>query len=234
MTPLVFLPGFDGDASLREEFTAELSKRHPLRAVSYPNRALGSIDGYRAHAMAQAPVDWRPLLVAESFSGLVAARWASVDPRVRGLVLCGAFARNPVGGAAAFGASFPGFVKAGPALWSPVARASGNARRIRWASGLTRALGELRDDVVSERLRLIASEDAGPTLAALRIPVLVVNFDSDLVVGSTARAHLAGVCHNAHVLDVPGPHFALETRPRECAAAIGERIRRVFPEAPQG
>jgi hypothetical protein len=234
MTPLVFLPGFDGDATLRQEFTAELAKAHAVRPVSYPNRALGSIDGYRAHAMGETPVDWHPVVIAESFSGLVAACWASVDPRVRGVVLCGAFARNPVGGAAAFGASFPGLVKAGPALWSPVARVSGNARRIRWADGLTQALGTLRDDVVSERLRLIASEDAGALLGSLRIPVLVVNFGSDLVVRTAARAHLAGVCHNAHVLDLPGPHFALETRPRECAAAIGERIRALFPQASRG
>ena len=65
--------------------------------MSYPRHPLGSLAAYRDHAMAEMPVDWRPVLVAESFSGLVAARWASVDVRVRGLVLCAGFARNPVG-----------------------------------------------------------------------------------------------------------------------------------------
>ena len=234
MTPVVFLPGFDGDAALRGEFTAALAATRPVRAIGYPNRPLGSLDAYRTHAMGETPVDWRPVVVAESFSGLVAARWAAVDARVRGLVLCAAFARNPVGGAAAFGASFPGLVKAGPSLWGPVARASGDERRRRWSASLARAMGRMRDDVVVERLRLIETEDAGPHLASLRIPILVVNFESDLVVGAAARAHLARVCDNAAVLDLPGPHFALETRPRECAAAIAARLAGLLPDPPQG
>lgn len=228
MTPAVFLPGFDGDAALRGDFVAALGIRRPVRAVSYPNRRLASLDGYRAHAMAEVPVDWRPVLVAESFSGLVAARWAAEDPRIRGLVLCAAFARNPVGGAASLGASFPRLVKAGPSLWSPLARASGDPRRQRWAAGLTHAMAALRDDVVAERLRLIATQDVGDALAALRVPVLLVHFDSDLVIGASARAHLASVCDNARVLNLPGPHFALETRPRECA----EAIEPLFPAPP--
>ena len=87
MSQLVFLPGFDGDAQLRREFLDALAARHQVRAVSYPNRALGSLDGYRDHAMAQVPVDWKPVLVAESFSGLVAARWAAQDPHVAAIVL---------------------------------------------------------------------------------------------------------------------------------------------------
>ena len=231
MTPVVFLPGFDGDAALRHEFVAELARHRPVRAVSYPNRMLGSLDAYRAHAMAEAPVDWRPVLVAESFGGLVAARWAALDPRVRALVLCGSFARNPVGAAAALGAAWPGLVKLGPVLWGPVARASGNARRIRWADGFARSLGELRDDVVAERLALIAGEDAAPGLARLAIPLVLVQFDSDRVVGRAARAHLEAACHNARVLKLPGPHFALETRPRETAAAIEAELARLLPPA---
>ena len=79
MSQIVFLPGFDGDASLRGEFVAELAKRHSVRAISYPNRPLGSLDEYRAQAMSEVPVDWNPVLIAESFGGLVVARWASID-----------------------------------------------------------------------------------------------------------------------------------------------------------
>jgi pimeloyl-ACP methyl ester carboxylesterase len=230
MTPIVFLPGFDGDALLRQDFTAELGRHHPVRGVSYPNARLGTLDAYRAHAMAQVPVDWEPFLVAESFSGLVAARWASVDPRVRGIALCGSFARNPVSFAAGLGASLPGLVKLTPWLSVPFARASGDALRVRWSDAYTRSLAALDDDVIAERLRLIAGEDVGPLLARLRIPVIVVRFEADRVVGAGAQAHLESVCHNADVLRLPGPHFAIETKPRECAQAIGERIRALAPK----
>jgi pimeloyl-ACP methyl ester carboxylesterase len=230
MTPIVFLPGFDGDARLRQDFMDELGRQHRVRGVSYPNRKLGSLDAYRVHAMSLMPVDWEPVLVAESFGGLVAARWASVDSRVKGLVLCGGFARNPVSFAAGLGASLPGLAKLTPWLSAPMARASGDPLRARWSTELTRSLAALGNDVVAERLRLIAMEDVGPILARLRIPVILVRFDGDQVVGRAAQAHLESVCHNGAVLRLPGPHFAIETRPRECAQAIGERIRALAPK----
>ena len=220
MSQIVFLPGFDGDAELRREFLDALAVNHQVRAVSYPNRALGSLDAYREHAMGEMPVDWGPVVVAESFSGLVAARWAAMDSRVRALILCGSFVRNPVGPAAAVGASLPAFVKLGQVLMGPMAWASGDARRLRWGAGLARALSGLGDDVVAERLRLIASEDVGAHLGQLRIPTIVVHFTSDSVIGPLARAQLESACRNPRVVRVEGPHFAIATRPRECAAAI--------------
>ena len=229
MSRIVFLPGFDGHAELRSDFVDALSAAREVQAVSYPNRRLGTLDAYRAHAMAQVPVDWKPVLVAESFSGLVAARWAGIDSRVAALVLCASFARNPVGYAASLGAAIPSLVKLGAGLMGPVARASGDAMRVKWQAGLHRSLGALDDDVVTERLRLIAVEDVSAELASLRVPLVVVHFEGDHVIGRAARDHLESVCHNAHVLRLPGPHFAIETRPRECAEAIGERLRAIFP-----
>jgi len=224
MSQVVFLPGFDGAASLRREFLDALAARHEVRAVTYPNRAMGSLDAYREHAMAQAPVDWKPVLVAESFSGLVAARWAAMDSRVAGLVLCAAFARNPVGPMAALGAVLPALVKMGPGLMGPFAWISGDERRSRWGAGLAGALASLDDDVVAERFALIAREDVSRELSSLRIPVVLVHFGSDHVIGPFARAHLEAACHRPRLLRLEGPHFALETRPAECAAAIGAAL----------
>ena len=70
-----------------------------------------------------------------------------------------------------------------------------------------------------------------PELQALRIPIVLLQFDRDEVVGSAARSELEAVCRNAHVVRFPGPHFALEVRPRECAEAIGAKIRSLFGEA---
>ncbi|HET7731132.1 MAG TPA: alpha/beta fold hydrolase [Usitatibacter sp.] len=227
MSRLVFLPGFDGAGELRKDFTGALAPRHEVRVVSYPRAPLGSLDRYREHAMAHVPVDWGPVLVAESFSGLVAAHWAAMDPRVAGLVLVATFARNPVGEAARLGAAWPGLVKIGPSFLGMLTGSSDALRR-RWSSGLSRAMAALPDEVVSERLRLIAREDTGPLLAGLKVPKLIVHFDSDIVIGAAARAYLEAVCHNAQVLRLPGPHFAIETRPRECAEAIGGRIHAMF------
>jgi pimeloyl-[acyl-carrier protein] methyl ester esterase len=229
MSQVVFLPGFDGEARLRGDFLEALARRNEVRAVSYPQSVLGSLDQYLVHAMGQAPVDWNPVLVAESFSGLVAARWASLDARVRALVLCGSFARNPVGHAASLGASWPSLAKLGPAFFGLIARASDDPARSRWAADLARSLEALPGKVVAERLRIIAAEDVGAALGSLRIPVVIVQFDADVVIGRLAREHLESVCHNAHVLRLPGPHFALEMLPAQCAEAIDTHLRSLFP-----
>jgi pimeloyl-[acyl-carrier protein] methyl ester esterase len=228
--PIVFLPGFDGDAPLRKDFMDALGQHHAVMGVSYPNRPLGTLDAYRTHAMAHVPVDWKPVLIGESFGGLIAARWAALDPRVCGVVLCASFARNPVSVAADLGAAVPGLVKLAPRLTVPFALASRDPLRARWSNGFTRSLSALRNEVVAERLRLIAEEDVGPLLSGMRVPIVVVQFEADEIVGRAARDHLESVCHNAQVVRLPGPHFAIETRPRECARAIGERIRTLTPK----
>lgn len=229
MSRIVFMPGFDGEASLRRDFLSALGRGNEVAAVSYANRPLGTLDEYRVHAMSQVPVDWKPVLVAESFSGLVAARWASIDSRVRALVLCGSFARNPMGPAAELGASWPELVKLGPSLMNPAVQLSSDPARRRWSAELARTVASLRGDVVAERLRLIAAEDVGALLLAMTLPVVLVQFEEDLVIRAPARAHLESVCPGSHVVRIAGPHFALETRPTECAEAISRALAAVLP-----
>lgn len=226
---LVFLPGFDGVPELRRPFLAALARAVKVRPVRYPPYPLGTLDEYRRYAAVEAQGEAALVLVAESFSGLVAARWAARDPRVAAIVLCGCFARNPVGYAANLGAMLPGITKLGPRVCNVFASKPANAVHREWAEGLVTALRSMRDEVVAERLRLIANEDVGADLATLRIPIVLLQFERDLVIPERARKALEAVCHNAAIVSFPGPHFALEVHPAECAAAIVERLRAHFP-----
>jgi pimeloyl-ACP methyl ester carboxylesterase len=223
---ILFLPGFDGAAGLREPFLAGLRADHRARGVAYPNRPLHSLNGYCRHVAAQVAPDARVIVVAESFSGLVAARWAWKDPHVEALVLCGGFARNPMPWATSLGASLPGLVRFGAHFLTPPPGHRDPVRQ-QWSKNLSQTLRGLDDAVIGERLRLIANEDVRTELRALTIPVVLVQFDDDRVIGSRARGELEEVCHNAEVIRFPGPHFAIETLPRECAAAIGARLRSI-------
>jgi pimeloyl-ACP methyl ester carboxylesterase len=228
-TEIVFLPGFDGVAELREPFVKALhSRAHPARGIGYPDRPLGSLNGYARFAASQLGQESRPVLVAESFSGLVAARWAAQDPHVAGLVLCGSFAKTPVPWAA-LGASMPAMAQFLAANFlAPLPFASPDPARRQWAVALTTALRSMPRDVLAERLRLIAGEDVSRDLESLRVPVVIAHFDEDIVIGARARGHLESVCHNADVVRIAGPHFAIETRPRESAAALLPRIAAMF------
>ncbi|HEX6634019.1 MAG TPA: alpha/beta fold hydrolase [Usitatibacter sp.] len=225
---ILFLPGFDGNATLREPFVAALNAHHPARAIGYPNATLGSLRGYCRYAAAQASEDARHILVAESFSGLVAARWAATDPHVEAVVLCASFARNPVRWLASVGAALPEIVRLGAKLLRAIPPATRDPRHLEWSREFNDTILALDDAVIAERLRIIADEDVSRELAGLRIPIVLLQFDGDQVVGMRARRELESVCRNAEVVRIPGPHYALEIRPRECAEAIGQRIRTLF------
>ena len=227
-TEIVFLPGFDGAAELRAEFLTALREHYPARAVGYPNRKLGTLNGYARFAAEQLGADSRPLLVAESFSGLVAARWASNDVHVAGLVLCGAFARSPVPWVS-LAASFPSLAQF--FIVNPAGLASRDPARRRWGQALDGVIRSLDPEVIAERLRLIATEDVSAELSALRVPIVLMQFDQDLVIGAGARDELEAACPNARVVRFPGPHFAIETRPRETAAALREPVAAFFQDA---
>jgi pimeloyl-ACP methyl ester carboxylesterase len=225
---IVFMPGFDGVAELRDEFVRELGTIAPARAIGYPNRKFENLNGYARFAASQVSPDSRPVVVAESFSGLVAARWAAQDPHVAGLVLCGAFARSPVPWAS-LGASWPAMAQFfGANYVSPMAYMSGDVARRRWSQALSTAIASLNKDVVAERLRIIAVDDVSAELRALRIPILVAQFQDDLVIGAEAHSLLVGACVEPRVVRIPGPHFAIETKPRETAAALRGAIATLF------
>ncbi|HST01070.1 MAG TPA: alpha/beta fold hydrolase [Usitatibacter sp.] len=227
-TEIVFLPGFDGDASLRAPFIAALGERRPARAIGYPNRPLGSLNGYARFVASEVNSESRPVVIAESFGGLVAARWAANDPHVAGIVLCGAFARSPVA-LAALGARLPSISQfLGSHFLNPIGIMPLDPARRRWSQGLSHAVASLQRDVIAERLRLIAEEDVSRELSSLRIPIIVVEFADDLVVGRSSTAHLASCCASPVRVRLDGPHFAIETRPRESAEALAPRIDPLF------
>jgi pimeloyl-ACP methyl ester carboxylesterase len=230
-TELIFLPGFDGRADLRAEFIAALAERHRARGLSYPNATLETLSGYARHVAALVPSTSRPVLIAESFSGLVAAQWAARDPHVAGLVLCGAFARNPIPWTM-LGATLPSMAQFfGAHLLAPWGMSARDEMRRKWSQGLSEAVAALERGVIAERLRIIAEEDVSRQLSSLRIPVILVHFDHDLVIGASSRRVLEAACPGAAIVKVHGPHFAIETRPRESAAAILEQVTPLFGAA---
>src|SRR6185436_12992452 len=130
------------------EFVEALRAVAPARAIGYPNKALDTLNGYARFAASQVAPESRPVLVAESFSGLVAARWAAQDPHVAAIVLCGAFARNPIpwSGVAASMPATAQFL--GANLVNPMTYFSGDPARRRWSQALKTAMRSLHNDVV--------------------------------------------------------------------------------------
>ena len=157
------------------------------------------------------------------------------DPRVAALVLCGCFARNPVG------------VRREPRRDAALAHEAGPARRAArsprspresrstgaWSDGLVKALRSMRDEVVAERLRLIAARGrARRARARCASRWCCCSSTRDLVIARAragrARGGLSQCRHRAH----PRPPFRARDRsPRECARGDPRAAAHPLPDA---
>ena len=227
-TEILFLPGFDGVAELRSEFVQALGAIAPARAIDYPNKPLSTLNGYARFAASQISAESRPVVIAESFSGLVAARWAAQDPHVAALVLCAGFVRNPVA-LSGLGASMPAAAQFfGANFMNPMSYLSGDPARLRWSQALGTAIRSLHRDVVAERLRLISTEDVTSELGSLRVPIVLAQFQDDSVIGADHREELETACGDPRIVRVAGPHFNIEIRPLMVAEAIKPQLANLF------
>ena len=213
------LPGMDGTGEL---FSALVSSCppgfEPIRLRYAPDRFESAEDLLAEIDDAVPPIP--TVLVAESFSGGVAIRFAAQHPqRVKALVLCNAFVDPPA----------PSIALLVP--WSFVMRFRPSPRLVRRclvgaeASPATveqvcGAIRRVRPRVLAYRLRAILTEDSKSFAARLNVPVLYLRGTEDAIVSGRAVRRVLHVIPAARLAEIAGPHLLLQTKPEESWAAI--------------
>src|SRR5438552_17474544 len=97
-TPLriVLLPGLHGSDELAAPLLAQIPASFQARVVMYPKSRPYSYESLLKVLQDQIPQDEPALLIAESFSGPMAIRYAAARPdHVRGIVLSASFILPP-------------------------------------------------------------------------------------------------------------------------------------------
>jgi pimeloyl-ACP methyl ester carboxylesterase len=230
---LLLLPGMDGTGEFFDAFVKALHTVDPdisTVVVRYPtHQPLGYAD-LEAIARAAIPSDGDYLLLGESFSGPIAiALAAAAPPRLKGLVLCASFARNP-------GPTTPGLHRlfTSARRWLPMALAPvrlmghlvlGRFSTRELRAALARSLTLVAAPVLRHRLREVMDVDATAQLKAVPVPLLYLRASFDRVVPPQASAHVAANHTNAQIVEIDAPHFLLQARPDESARAVGAFIR---------
>lgn len=218
---ILFLPGLDGEPFLRQAFLDALRESFPVTPLAYPNEKLGGMAEYVEKLSHGRVAKGGFILIGESFGALPAIRWAATDKRVRGLVLCGGFVRNPLGLTTKLVSKRPKLVKwLASHLLHPWGKWKNDPVMRRVIDGLRLSLDVVDAEVLGERLRLVRDYDARKALGRVKVPTVLLFFDKDLLVGETHRRYLETLCHNPDTIRLDGPHMALETRPRDCANAL--------------
>jgi pimeloyl-ACP methyl ester carboxylesterase len=219
---LVLLPGMDGTGTLFSGLIENLPSGFEATIVSYPNASLTEIE-LQQIVRVSAPVSEPFVLVAESFSTLVAIRYAATAPEnLLGLVICAGFVKSPVSSLLRRIA-----LMCAPVLfkWKPPSFAIrkwlvGESASDLQVQSVIRAISSASPKVMESRLRMILNCDVAAELATLSIPVLYLQAGDDRLVAEAGVQSFMGIRPQTVLKTISGPHLLFQREPKKTADAI--------------
>lgn len=221
MTTLVLLPGMDGTGTLYAPLHTALNGNCKLLVLTYPvDQVLGYTE-LEALVQAQLPVSEDYVLLGESFSGPIAISIAATQPvRLKALILCATFARNPYPVLAVSRYALPYL----PTRLAPLSvlshlllgRFSSKELRMQLAD----ALAQVKPASLKARLSAVMSCDVREKLKAIKVPVLYLQATRNRLVPASAHADIHRQLHEMETCKYDAPHFLLQTKADEVAKDI--------------
>ena len=206
-----------------------------LSTIDYPSDSVWGYAQLVAYVHARLPPSGPFVLLGESFSGPIAVELAArlsasaAANRLRGLVLCGSFVRNPQPWARPLAPLLQPLLRR---LRPPPYLAQLALFGAHDTPDLRRALAQtLRDQapaVLAARLRAVADMDVSASWQTLQnrpLPSLCLIAQHDRLVPEHANRHMLGLRPDAQHVRLNGPHGLLQTKPEACAQAIDQFVR---------
>ena len=226
ITTLVLLPGMDGTGTLFAPFLEAFPADFPIKVVTYPTSLPLSYEELKEVAKQAVPPDGPLVILGESFSGPIAVSLAAeLGLRVRGLVLCATFIRNPRPSLA----SLRAMVNVLPISIAPSILAThllfGKFATPKLRALLKDALSRVSASVLRSRLRSVLAVDAAAALKSLRMPVLYLRATKDALVPQPASELVVQLCPHARVVSFVAPHCLMQVVPKEAAAEVVSFVR---------
>ncbi|MCL1635294.1 alpha/beta hydrolase [Luteimonas sp. SX5] len=222
MIRALILPGMDGTGELLTEFATALAPELVAKVVSYPRDAALGYEALTALVAESLPREGSYVLIAESFSGPIAIELAARKPEgLVGLVLCASFARAP---RSRMLRAFDAMQRILPSNKLPIAPAMpwlmGRWSTRDWARRVRDAVRSVSAEAMRARLLAAAETDATPRIADIDCPLLYLKGSRDRLIGGAGWRGIRDLCRNAVCIEIEGPHFLLQAKPLECAAAL--------------
>ena len=215
---LVLLPGLDGTGELFAPLVRALGDGVTTSVVRYGSEL--TFDEYVEAAARGLPDD--VVVVAESFSGPVGIALAARHPgKIRCLVLCATFARSPFRALLRFAKFIPARAfAANPSTPAMLRHFCFNGDDVALRPSAVSVVSTVPPALMRARLACLAGVDVGPLLRRISTPVLYLRASHDRIVHTRLSKALTSQLPNVSIAEIDGPHLLLQTRPRECAAAI--------------
>jgi pimeloyl-ACP methyl ester carboxylesterase len=217
---LVLIPGLDGTGDLFAPFVDALVGVE-CRIIAYPPDREMNYAEHEAFVREHLPATGDFVLLAESFSGPVGVSIAAAPPaNLRGLILCCSFASNPLpvfGPLSRLIAVSPA-IKVPPAWFAPFLygrHVTPALRRAHFA-----AMAKVKASTLRARVAAILSVDHSALLRRIGVPLHYLLARQDRLVPRAALERIRRVRADIGVDEIDAPHFLLQTKAAESAAAI--------------
>ncbi|MDR2187103.1 MAG: lysophospholipase [Azonexus sp.] len=229
---IIILPGLTGTNRLLGEFVSALAAASPgavrVSVIAYPTDQRLDYAALTARVRALLPSDRPFIIVGESFSGPVALSLAiTPPPGLRGTVLVASFARFPSTFSPLLAAAAPlAPVRQLPAAvfsWLLLGRWATRQRR----AALKQELARIPASLLRFRAAATLRVDLTARLPEITTPLLYCRATADRLVHRAAGEEIQKTIANATLIDIPGPHFLLQTQAASCAAAVIEFMGRI-------
>jgi pimeloyl-ACP methyl ester carboxylesterase len=218
----------DGTGDLLTEFIAALPRGVECIVVKYPLDRDANYAELEKLVRASLPVEKPYVLLGESFSGPIAISIAASKPAgLRGLVLVCSFVRSPLLIPRALHALTSRFpverVSVRIAATLLLGRYASQALRRRLAA----AIAKVSPALWQARLQAVLSVDVAAHLRNVEVPALYLRATRDRVVSRRASRLIGRLLPNVRFVELQGPHFMLQAKPRESAAHVEAFVRDV-------
>jgi pimeloyl-ACP methyl ester carboxylesterase len=225
MTRLVLLPGLDGTGELFGPFMDALGG-FPTQVIGYPSDRGMTYAEHESFARDKLPTEEDFVLLAESFSGPIGISIAAAaPPRLKGLILCGTFASNPLpvfGPFAKLIGAVPAF-RIPPALLAPWLYAGRATPELRRAHA--QAMSRVSPLALRARVAAILAVDYRSQLRGIKVPMLYLRARDDRLIPASAGRAIQELRPDCELIDIDAPHFLLQTAPDACAASVLAFVR---------
>lgn len=219
---LIILPGLDGTGEMVSEFSTYLKLSHDVTVLKYPKNSLLTYSALTDFVLEALPYDVSYCIIAESFSGPIAARIAAKHPNgLRTLVFAASFVTKPN--------SLPTIVARlsdiFPANSPLMLRLAQPFTFGRWGtynlhSLLVESTNSVSSKVLALRVREVFKVNELEAFTHIRSPLLYLRPVHDRLVSHRAVEVMCAANPAMHVSELEGPHFILQTKPNECSKIV--------------
>jgi pimeloyl-ACP methyl ester carboxylesterase len=223
---VVLLPGLDGTGMLFGPLLKALRKDIAPLVIAYPPDRILSLPEHAEWVENRLP-QGKPVLLAESFSGLVAlALLAEAASRFESVIFVGCFAEPP---GPFISRLTPLLPKAGTLMRSAPAfllreYCLGQIASVDQLNLVRSAIKAVSPEVYSHRLNLISRRHSFGS-GQFAVPCHYLQAAADRLVPPRCAQWFQKRFASCAVTRIDGPHFLLETRPAECAGILAQIVR---------